>query len=61
MSRRRFLLIGLLIAGGKFQHGQYVAQDSDQNTPLCNLFVSLLQHMQIETDQFASSTGALTW
>lgn len=51
----------ILLAGGGYQHGGYVAYDSANNTPLCNLFVSLLNNMDIETDSFASSTGTLTW
>ncbi|MEC8557636.1 MAG: DUF1552 domain-containing protein [Planctomycetota bacterium] len=50
----------VILAGGGYQHGRYVAHDKNRNTPLCNLFVSLLQRMGIETDRFASSTGALT-
>ena len=49
----------ILLAGGKFQHGQHLAFDREKNTPLSNLFVSMLQNMQIETNQFGSSTGAL--
>ncbi len=32
----------------------------DHNAPLCNLFVSLLQRLGIESDTFASSTGTNT-
>ena len=49
----------ILLAGGGFQHGQHLAFDRDNNTPLCNLFVSMLQRLGVETDQFASSTGPL--
>jgi hypothetical protein len=47
----------ILLAGGGFQHGQHLAFDTDRNYPLPNLFVSMLQRLGIETDQFASSTG----
>lgn len=51
----------ILLAGGGFQHGHYVARDSSNNTPLCNLFVRLLDNMNIPTESFATSTGTLTW
>lgn len=50
----------VLIAGGGFKHGQHLAFDRDRNYPLPNLFVSMLQSMGIEADQFASSTGTMT-
>ena len=50
----------ILLAGGGFRHGQHLAFNQRQNTPLCNLYVSMLQHMGLETDRFASSTGTLT-
>jgi len=50
----------ILLAGGGFRHGQHLAFDSGKNTPLCNLYVSMLQRLGIESDQFASSAGTLT-
>ena len=50
----------VLLAGGGFQHGQHLAFDEDNHPPLCNLFVSMLQRLGIETDKFGSSTGTLT-
>jgi hypothetical protein len=50
----------ILLAGGGFRHGQHLAFKRDNNTPLCNLFVSMMLRMNIETDSFASSTGSLT-
>jgi hypothetical protein len=50
----------ILLAGGGFRHGQYLAYNRDQNTPLCNLFVTMLQNMGLETEAFASSTGTLS-
>jgi len=47
----------ILVAGGGFKHGQHLAFDKAHNYPLPNLFVSILQRMGIETEQFASSTG----
>ncbi|MES2792983.1 MAG: hypothetical protein V4719_25450, partial [Planctomycetota bacterium] len=49
----------VLLAGGGFDHGQHLVFNHDQNTPLCNLFVSMLQQMGVETDAFGSSTGTL--
>jgi hypothetical protein len=50
----------ILLAGGGFRHGQHLAFSQEENTPLCNLYVSMLQRMGIETDQFGSSHGTLT-
>jgi len=50
----------ILLAGGGFRHGQHLAFDRKNNTPLANLFVSMLQQQGLETDRFASSTGTLT-
>ncbi|MEI6535559.1 MAG: DUF1552 domain-containing protein [Verrucomicrobiaceae bacterium] len=50
----------VILAGGGFKHGQHVAYEHDRNTPLANLFVTMLQQLSIGTDKFASSTGTLT-
>jgi hypothetical protein len=50
----------ILLAGGRFRHGQHLQFDLKNNTPLCNLFVSMLQHMGLEYDSFSTSTGTLT-
>lgn len=50
----------ILLAGGGFRHGQHLGFKHDDNTPLSNLFVSMLQQMGVEGDAFGSSTGALT-
>lgn len=49
----------ILLAGGGFKHGQHVVFRRDNNTPLSNLFVTMLQRMGVEADAFASSTGRL--
>jgi hypothetical protein len=49
----------VLLAGGGFRHGQHLAFDPDSPPPLCNLFVSMLQRLGIETDRFANATGTL--
>ena len=51
----------IILAGGGYQHGRYVAYDKRNNIPLCNLFVNMLNNMGIETESFATSTGKLTW
>jgi hypothetical protein len=43
-------------AGGRIQTGRYL-QVKDQ--PMSNLFVSMLNHYGVETDQFGDSTGRL--
>jgi hypothetical protein len=50
----------VLLAGGGFKHGQHLALDPQNGPPLCNLYVSMLQRLGIETDEFSSSTGTLT-
>ena len=51
----------VLVAGGGFSHGQHIVHEGDSNAPLCDLYVTLLQNMGVETDQFGQSTGTLTW
>jgi hypothetical protein len=48
-----------LLAGGGFRHAGHLVFNREQNYPLPNLFVSMLQRMGIETDKFASSTGTM--
>jgi hypothetical protein len=50
----------VILAGGGFRHGQYLAFDSRNNYPLANLFVSMLQQFGLEIDKFASSTGTMS-
>jgi len=49
----------VLFAGGGFRHGQHLAFDTQNNYPLPNLFVSMLQRMNMEVDRFATSTGTM--
>jgi hypothetical protein len=49
----------ILLAGGGLKHGQHLAFKRDNNKPLCNLYVTMLQHLGIEADTFGSSTGTL--
>jgi hypothetical protein len=50
----------ILLAGGGFKHGQHLTFRRDNNAPLCNLFVSMLQRLGVETDTFASGTTRVT-
>lgn len=49
----------VLFAGGGFKHGQHLSYDKNDNYPLPNLFVSMMQRMGLPIDQFASSTGTM--
>jgi hypothetical protein len=49
----------VLLAGGGFKHGQHLAFDRERNTPLANLYVSMLQRLGIEADRFASGKGTI--
>ncbi|QDV82166.1 DUF1552 domain-containing protein [Planctomycetes bacterium TBK1r] len=51
----------IFVAGGGYDHGQYVDLRRDHDLPLCNLFVRLLQDTGIESVRFGQSTGTLTW
>ncbi len=51
----------LVLAGGRklgFKHGQYVKHR--EQFPLSNLFVTMLQRMNLPVEQFADSTGEMT-
>src|SRR5437016_3331842 len=47
----------VLLAGGGFRHAGHLSFDRNQNYPLPNLFVSMLQRMGLDAGKFASSTG----
>ncbi len=50
----------LILSGGGFQHGEHKAyQNGKENTPACNLYVSMLQRFGVEVEQFGTSTGVL--
>tara|TARA_R110002049_G_scaffold46487_1_gene135158 strand:- start:111206 stop:112477 length:1272 start_codon:yes stop_codon:yes gene_type:complete len=49
----------VLFAGGGFKHGRHMAFDTNNNYPLPNLFVSVLQKTGLEVDRFATSTGTM--
>jgi hypothetical protein len=48
-----------MIAGGGFRHGQHLAFDTQNNYPLTNLYVSMLQRLGIAADSFSSSKGTM--
>lgn len=48
-----------LIAGGGFKHGQHLAFDTQNNYPLSNLYLTMLQRLGIETDEFSTATGTM--
>jgi hypothetical protein len=50
----------VLLAGGGFKHGQHLAFDTKNNYPLTNLYVSMLQRLGIESDQFSTSKGTMS-
>lgn len=49
----------VLLAGGGFKHGQHLEFDRNNNYPLTNLYVSMLQRLGIETGVFSSGTGTM--
>ena len=49
----------VVFAGGGFKHGKHLAFDTQNNYPLPNLYVSMLQRLGMEVDQFATSTGTM--
>ena len=49
----------ILLAGGSFPHGRHMAFDRANNTPLSNLFVSMLRKMNLAVDSFGSSNGTI--
>ncbi|MFH5805220.1 DUF1552 domain-containing protein [Alienimonas sp. DA493] len=53
----------MLLAGGSalgVKHAGHLAFDKEDHPPLCNLYVTMLQALGVETDRFASGTGTLT-
>ncbi len=48
----------VLLAGGRFQHGEHLAFEPS-TVPLSNLFVSVLHQLGLEDQSFGTSTGPL--
>jgi hypothetical protein len=49
----------LILAGGGYQHPGFLAFDQQNNTPMANLFVTMLHRLGVDVDKFASSKGTL--
>ncbi len=51
----------ILLAGGGWKHGRHIAgsRKPAENTPLCNLFVSMMRQFGMEVEKFGSSTGTM--
>lgn len=49
----------VLLAGGGFRHGQHLAFDTENNYPLSNLYVSMLQRLGLEVDRFSTGSGTM--
>lgn len=49
----------MILAGGGFKHSGFMAFDQQNNTPMANLFVSMLQRLGMNVDKFGSSKGTL--
>ena len=51
----------VILAGGGHKHGQHVAGDRQRgkNTPLCDLFVTMMQEFGMETDRFGSNASTM--
>ncbi|MFT6178513.1 MAG: hypothetical protein ACJAQT_000585 [Akkermansiaceae bacterium] len=49
----------VLFGGGGFKHGQHLAFDATNNYPLPNLYLSALQNLGMEAEQFATSTSTM--
>ena len=50
----------ILLAGGGYRHGQHIAGDTGNNTPLAKLYVNMLQKFGVPTDKFGSGAGTIT-
>lgn len=52
----------IILAGGGFKHGSHVngMQRGDKQTPLNNLFTTMLQKLGVEIDRFNNATGTVT-
>ncbi|MCB1086949.1 MAG: DUF1552 domain-containing protein [Verrucomicrobiae bacterium] len=49
----------VLLAGGGFKHGQHLAFDQENNYPLSQLYVSMLQRLGLETGEFSTGRGTM--
>ena len=42
----------IILAGGGFKHDRHIAFKRDNNAPLCNLYVTMLQRMGVDSGSF---------
>jgi hypothetical protein len=49
----------VILAGGSFRHGQHLAFDRTNNTPMAQLYVSMLQQMGLAAERFSSGDRPL--
>lgn len=49
----------ILLAGGGFKHREEIKHSPENNTPLCNLYVTMMQHFGMNIKKFSSSTGII--
>jgi len=49
----------VLFGGGGFKHGRHLAFDTNNNYPLPNLYLSMLQNLGMEAEKFATSTSTM--
>jgi hypothetical protein len=49
----------VLLAGGGFRHGRHLAFDTENNYPLSNLYVSMLQRLDLPVERFSTGTGTM--
>ena len=50
----------IILAGGGFKHAGHIAGDRKDNTPLSNLYLTMLHQMGIEAEKFGASTGTIS-
>ena len=52
----------IIMAGGGFNHGEHriYSEDPQKKTPLCNLYLTILQSLGVEVDRFGNSTGTIS-
>ncbi len=56
-SNHNNMNLPVILAGGGYKHAGHVAYDPQNNTSLSNLFVRMIQQMDIPMDKFGASTG----
>ena len=49
----------VLLAGGGFRHGQHLAFEPDNPPPLSNLYLSMMDRMNVKIEHFGDATGRI--